>query len=135
MTQTSEFLKSAGTGNSEHGCWFAKVFPPEGVCKGCVLGKHHQEPFDSRKAWQAQNLLELVHSDVCCINLPSLAGARYILTFIDDFSHFTWVFFLKNKNLVFEKFKEFWAFAEKQCGRPIKCLRSENGGEYVNRPF
>jgi transposase InsO family protein len=57
------------------------------------------------------------------------------LTFIDDFSHFTWVFFLKNKNLVFEKFKEFWAFAEKQCGRPIKCLRSDNGGEYVNRPF
>jgi hypothetical protein len=45
-----------------------------------------------------------------------LAGARYIFTFIDDFSRFTWVFFLKNKNLVFEKFKEFWAFAEKQCG-------------------
>jgi hypothetical protein len=71
---------------------FPKVFPPEGVCKGCVLGKHHQAPFDSGKAWRAQNLLELVHSDVCCINLPSLVGARYILTFIDDFSHFTWVF-------------------------------------------
>jgi hypothetical protein len=54
------------------------------------------------------------------------------LTFIDDLSHFTWVFFLKNKNLVFEKFKEFQAFAEKKCGRPIKCLRSNNGGEYVN---
>jgi hypothetical protein len=82
-----------------------KVFPPEGVCKGCVLGKHHQAPFDSGQAWRAQNLLELVHNDVCSINLPSLEGARYILTFIDDFSHFTWVFFLKNKNLVFEKFK------------------------------
>jgi transposase InsO family protein len=112
-----------------------KVFPPEGVYKGCVLGKHHQAPFDSGKVWRAQNLLELVHNDVCCINLPSLAGARYILTFIDDLSHFTWVYFLKNKNLVFEKFKEFRAFAEKQCGQPIKCLRSENGGEYVNRPF
>jgi hypothetical protein len=76
-----------------------KVFPPKGVCKGCVLGKHHQAPFDSRKVWRGQNLLELVHNDVCYINLPSLASARYTLTFIDDFSHFTWVYFLKNKNL------------------------------------
>jgi hypothetical protein len=67
-----------------------KVFPLEGVYKGCVLGKLHQTPFDSGKAWQAQNPLELVHSDVFCINLPSLVGARYILTSIDDFYCFTW---------------------------------------------
>jgi hypothetical protein len=84
----------------------SKVFPFEGVCKVCVLGKHHHATFESDKAWRAKNLLYLVHSDVCCINLPSLEGVRYILTFIDD-SHFTWVFFLKNKNLVFEKFKDF----------------------------
>jgi hypothetical protein len=84
-----------------------KVFPPEGVCKVCILGKHSQAPFDSSKSWRTQNLLELVHSDVCYINLSSLEGARNILTFIDNFSHFTWVFFLKNKKLVFEKLKEF----------------------------
>jgi transposase InsO family protein len=85
--------------------------------------------------WRAQNLLELVQSYVCCINLPSLAGARYILTFIDDFCCFTWVFFLKSKNLVFENFKDFNAFDENKCGRPIKFSRSDNGGEYVNQPF
>jgi hypothetical protein len=100
-----------------------------------VLSKNHQAPFDSSKVWQEQDLLVQVHSDVCCINLPSLVGARYILTFIDDLSHFTWVYFLKNKNLVFENFKEFRAFSKKQCGQPIKCLRSKNGGEYFNRPF
>jgi hypothetical protein len=82
-----------------------RVFLPEGVFNGCVLGKHHQEPFDYGQSWRAHNLLELVHGDVCSINLPSLVGAMYILTFIDDFSHFTWVFFVKNKNIVFEKFK------------------------------
>jgi hypothetical protein len=98
-------------------------FPHEGVCKSCVLGKHHQAPFESGKVWRAQNLLELVHSDVCYINIPSLAGARYILTFIDDLSHFTWVYFLKNMNLVFEKFKELRSFVENKCGQVIKCLR------------
>jgi hypothetical protein len=53
------------------------------------------------------NLLDLVHNDLCCINIPSLANARYILIFIDDLSIFPWAYFLKNKNRVFEKFKEF----------------------------
>jgi hypothetical protein len=97
-----------------------KVSPPSGVCKGCVLGKHHQAPFNFGKAWRAQNLLDLVHCDVYCINLPSLACVRYILTFIDDFSHFMWIYFLNKKNLVFENFKEFRAFDEKKWGRPIK---------------
>jgi len=84
---------------------FSKASPPEGVCKGYVLGKHHQAPFDSRKSWTEHNLLELIHNDVCFINLPSLVDESYILTCIDDFSHFTWVLFLKNKNLVFWKFQ------------------------------
>jgi hypothetical protein len=93
---------------------------PDGVYRGCVLGKHHQAPFESGKVWKAQNLLELVHSDICCINIPSLACERYIFNFIDDMSRFTSVYFLKIKNYVFEKFKEFRAFTKKQCGRPIK---------------
>jgi hypothetical protein len=113
----------------------SKVFPPEGVFKACVLGKHHQEPFNSGKAWTTHNPLEMIHIDVCFINIPSLESVRYILIFIDDFSHFTWVFFLKRKNIFFENFKEFWSFDEKQFGQPIKLLRLENGGEYVNLPF
>jgi hypothetical protein len=112
-----------------------KVFPPKGVYKGCVLGNHHQEPFDSGKVWREQNLLNFIHSDVSCINIPSLEVERYILTFIDDLSHFTWVYFLNNKNLVCENFKEFQSFSENKCGSPIKCLRSHNGGEYVKCPF
>jgi hypothetical protein len=60
--------------------------------------------------------MELVHSDIYFINLPTLASSRDILTFIDDFSLFTWIYFLKKKNLVFEKFKEFRDFAENKCG-------------------
>jgi hypothetical protein len=112
-----------------------KVLPPDGVCKGCVLGKHHQAPFDYGNAWPASNLFELVHSELCCINKPSLAGAGYVFTFIDDLSHYNWVYFLKNKNRVFERFKEFRTLAEKQCGRHVKCLRSNNGGKYVSRQF
>lgn len=93
-----------------------KVLPPNGLCKGCVLGMHHWARFDSRNAWHASNPLELVHSDLFYINNPSLVGANYVLTFIDDLTHYTWVYFMKNKGHVFEKFKEFRGLVEKQCG-------------------
>jgi hypothetical protein len=41
-----------------------EVIPPKGVYKGYILGKHHQEPFDSRKVWKDEDLMELVQSDV-----------------------------------------------------------------------
>jgi hypothetical protein len=110
-----------------------KVLPPNGVFRGCILDKRHQAPFDSGSTWCMQNQLELVHSDMCCVNKTSLTCVRCILTFINEFSRFTWVYFLNNKNLSFEKLKDFRALAEKQCGQPIKCLRLDNSEKYVSR--
>jgi hypothetical protein len=44
---------------------------------------------------------------------PSMSRAKYVLTFIDDWSRYTWVYFLKNKSEVFECFRDFKALAEK----------------------
>ena len=91
-----------------------KTVPPNLVCRGCMLGKHHQKSFDLVKAWRAQERLELVHSDLSCMKKPSLASAKNILTVIDDLSLFTLVYLLNNKIQVFEKFKEFRELAEKR---------------------
>lgn len=85
------------------------------MCEGCVLGKHHWAAFEIGKAWRVNTQLELIHSDLCTLNHPSLVSARYLLAFIDDFPRYTWVYFLKNKGHVFEKLKEFMALTKKQC--------------------
>ena len=59
-------------------------------------------------------------------------GSMYLLTFIDDFSRYTWVFFLKKKSEVCEFFFELKALIENASGIKIKILRSDNGGEYVS---
>ena len=51
----------------------------------------------------------------------------YCVTFIDDFSQKTWIYFLKSKDEVFSKFKEFKALVENLSGRKIKVLRLDNG--------
>jgi hypothetical protein len=105
----------------------------EGVCEGCILGKHIEEKFEKGKARRASSSLELVHSDLMGpFSHPSIIKARYVLAFIDDYSCYTWVYFLKQKSEVFEHLKDFKALVETQVGKKIKILCIDNGGEYIN---
>ena len=107
-----------------------------GVCKGCVIGKHPEHKFDRGKANRATSILGLIHSDISGpMPITSMNGSRYLLTFIDDFSRYTWVFFLKKKAEVCEKFSELKALIKNASGLKIKILRSDNGGEYVSNEF
>ena len=63
----------------------------------------------------------------------SLSGYVYYVSFIDDFSCKTWIYFLKGKNEVFSKFKEYKALVENQTKRKIKTLRSDNGREFTSK--
>jgi hypothetical protein len=107
-----------------------------GVCQGCILGKHPEQKFDKGKAQRDSSPLEMIYNDITCrFPQPSISKARYVLTFIDDFSRFTWVFFLKLKSEVFECLIEFKALAENESGCKIKILHTNNGGDYVNKYF
>lgn len=105
-------------------------------CVPCIEGKQPKLPFSKKSYSRSKELLGLVHTDVCGpMQVPSLGGMRYFVTFIDDFSRKTFIYFLKRKVQVFEKFKLFKALAENQTGKKLKVLRSDNGGEYVNHVF
>ena len=109
---------------------------PDNLCEGCILGKQHKESFPAGKSIRAKAPLEIVHSDVCGpMQVPSLGGNRYVLTFIDDYTRKTWVYMLKQKSEVFEKFHHFKTLVEKQCGRYIKVLRTDRGGEHISQDF
>jgi hypothetical protein len=105
----------------------------EGVCKGCAQGKNIKNPFLKSDS-KIEGILEIIHSDVCgTIPSTSLSGYVYYVSFIDDYSPNTWVYFLKSKYEVFGKFKEFKALIENLSKRKIKILRSYNGGEYTSK--
>ena len=109
---------------------------PDSLCEGCILGKQHRESFPSGKSIREKSPLEIVHSDLCgSMQNPSLASSHYILTFTDDFTRKTWVYFLKIKSEVFEKNFNFKALVENQSGLHIKVLRTDRGGEYISKYF
>ena len=102
------------------------------ICKGCVVGKHPEHKFDRGKERIASCILGMIHSDIRGpMPTTSMNGSRYILTFIDDFSRYTWVFFIKKKSEILEKFTKLKALIENASGKKIKILRYDNGGEYI----
>ena len=80
--------------------------------------------------------LEIVHIDVGGIDqVSSLGGSNYYVTFIDDATRKTCVYCIKKKSDVFNTFKKWKALVENETRKKLKCLRSDNGGEYCNNEF
>ena len=105
------------------------------ICSGCQYGKAHQLPYEESK-FKAKEPLELIHYDVFGpIKQASIGGMKYMVTFIDDFSRYVWVYFMKEKSETFTKFQEFKNEAEAEVGKRILCLRTDNGGEYMSTGF
>ena len=105
------------------------------VCEPCQMEKQKRVQIVNSSTHNVAPL-ELVHMDVWGPS-PILArnGARYFLTFIDDFSRKVWIYFLRKKLEVFSRFKVWKAEVEKEQGRSVKCLRLDNGGEFTSREF
>ena len=57
------------------------------------------------------------------------------MSFIDDFSRKTWVYFLHEKSEALAMFKKFKARVEKEVGTDISCLRIDRGGEFLSNEF
>lgn len=105
-------------------------------CESCVEGKSHRLPFQHSTGRRTNHPLELIHSDVCGkIGTRSLGGGEYFVTFVDDHTRHVWVYILKHKDEVFQRFREWKVLVEKSTGRHVKALRSDNGGEYISNEF
>lgn len=101
-------------------------------CKSCLSGKQ-KKVSSSLNENKASRILQLVHSDVFGPTLvASLGGSWYYISFIDDYSRKVWIYLMKYKFEVLNKFREFVALVENQIGNRLKQLRTDNGGEFYS---
>ena len=69
------------------------------------------------------------------MNTSTKDGYYYFIIFIDDLSRYGYVYLMRRKSETFKKFKEFRAEAEKQLGRSLKVIRSDQRSEYLDSEF
>ncbi|KAK9053426.1 hypothetical protein SSX86_030060 [Deinandra increscens subsp. villosa] len=113
---------------------FPKLFPSNKVldCEVCMLAKSHRQSFKPNNT-RVGSPFSLIHSDVW--GPAEVVGGqnfRFFLLFVDDCTRMTWIYFLKHKSEVFEKFTAFYTMVQTQFQTKIQTLRSDNGGEFVN---
>jgi hypothetical protein len=85
------------------------------VCEHCMAGKQTRASFKCHDSSRKNDVLELVHSDVCGpLKVRSVGGALYFATFIDDHSRKLWVRILNIKDKVFYAFKEFQVSVQRE---------------------
>ena len=104
-------------------------------CRHCIFGKQFRRNFKVG-GHVSKGSLDYIHFDLrgMCPTI-SYMGETYYVLFIDDFSRKVWVYVLKRKVDVFNTFKQFRVMVEKRTGRTIKCLRTDNGGEFTFLEF
>nr|GFB29207.1 retrovirus-related Pol polyprotein from transposon TNT 1-94 [Tanacetum cinerariifolium] len=74
-------------------------FKKDHLCSACKQGKIHQKHHKSKTAFASNNLLYLLHMDLCGpMRVESINRKRYVLVVVDDHSRYTWVFFLHSKD-------------------------------------
>lgn len=106
----------------------------DSFCEGCIAGKAHRADIPKeRTSGRAEGLLDLVHSDVCGpMQVTSLGGSRYFITFIDDYSNWVVIYAIRQKSESADCYMNYEKFAERQTGRKIRVVRSDRGGEYLS---
>ncbi|KAK9182734.1 hypothetical protein WN944_025880 [Citrus x changshan-huyou] len=99
-------------------------------CDACQYGKVHKLHFGVTEIKTASPL-ELIHTDLWGpAPITSLNGYKYYISFIDDYSRYTWVYPLKAKSQALSVFIIFRTQVEKQFETTIKILQSDWGGEF-----
>jgi hypothetical protein len=105
-------------------------------CEHCVYGKQKRVKFLRVGKEKKNERLDLVYIYVWGpAQVSSLGGSRYYVTFIDDATRNTWVYCIRQKSDVFDNFKKWKSLVENETGKSLKCLRSDNGGEYCSKDF
>ncbi|GKC56599.1 retrovirus-related pol polyprotein from transposon TNT 1-94 [Tanacetum coccineum] len=113
---------------------FPELFPLNKPisCETCILAKSHRQTFKPSNTI-VKVPFSLIHSDVWG-PAPVIEGQsfRYYVIFVDDCTRITWIYFLKNKAEVYDRFTAFYAMIQTQFKKSIQIVRSNNGGEYMN---
>ncbi|GJT51594.1 putative ribonuclease H-like domain-containing protein [Tanacetum coccineum] len=97
-------------------------------------GKQHKASYKPISAVRLiTDTLQLLHMDLFGpTNIRSIDQKYYSLVVTDDFSRFTWTFFLGTKDETFYVLKEFIALIENQLNKKVKGIRCDNGTEFKN---
>ncbi|GJZ06559.1 putative ribonuclease H-like domain-containing protein [Tanacetum coccineum] len=112
----------------------SKIFQNDHTCVACQKGKQHKASCKAKTVSSISHSLQLLHMDLFGpTSVRSLNHKTYCLVITDDFSRFSWVFFLRTKDETSAILKDFIRQIENQLNQKVKTIRCDNGTEFKNK--
>ncbi|GJU19753.1 putative ribonuclease H-like domain-containing protein [Tanacetum coccineum] len=110
-----------------------KLFENDHTCVACQKGKQHKASYKTKLVSSISQPLQMLHMDLFGPTfVKSLNKKMYCLVVTDDYSRFSWVFFLATKDETSEILKTFITGIENQINHKVKIIRCDNGTEFKN---
>ncbi|GJY78101.1 putative ribonuclease H-like domain-containing protein, partial [Tanacetum coccineum] len=112
----------------------SKIFQNDHNCVACQKGKQHKASCKAKSVSSISQPLQLLHIDLFGpTSVRSINHKTYCQVINDDFSRFSWVFFLRTKDETSGILKDFIRQIENQLNKKVKTIRCDNGTEFKNR--
>ncbi|KAJ9542139.1 LOW QUALITY PROTEIN: hypothetical protein OSB04_028645 [Centaurea solstitialis] len=103
------------------------------LCSACEKGKQTRASFKSKQISSISSPLQLLHMDLFGpVNVQSIAGKKYTLVIVDEYSRYTWVFFLRSKSDAPEEIILFVRKMERLNNLTVRSIISDHGTEFKN---
>ncbi|KAJ9555546.1 hypothetical protein OSB04_010160 [Centaurea solstitialis] len=108
-------------------------YTKESLCSACEKGKQTRASFKSKQISSISSPLQLLHMDLFGpVNVQSIGGKKYTLVIVDEYSRYTWVFFLRAKSDAPEEIILFVRKMERLNNLAVRSIRSDHGTEFKN---
>nr|GEW97902.1 retrovirus-related Pol polyprotein from transposon TNT 1-94 [Tanacetum cinerariifolium]GEW98200.1 retrovirus-related Pol polyprotein from transposon TNT 1-94 [Tanacetum cinerariifolium] len=112
----------------------SKIFNNDHSCAACQKGKQHKATCKAKLVSSIIQPLQMLHMDLFGLtSIMSINHKKCCLVVTDDFSRFSWVFFLATKDETSKVFKPFITTIENQINKKVKVITCDNGTKFKNR--
>ncbi|KAL8135806.1 hypothetical protein AgCh_010426 [Apium graveolens] len=109
------------------------IFAPDGLCDSCQKAKQRKSSFKSKTESSILEPYHLLHVDLFgLVNVMSIAKKKYAMVIVDEFTRYTWVYFLHKKNETASTLTDHVRQLDKLLKDSVKIIRSDNGIEFKN---
>nr|GFA79322.1 retrovirus-related Pol polyprotein from transposon TNT 1-94 [Tanacetum cinerariifolium] len=108
-------------------------FVKDHLCSSYELGKAKRKSFQSKTTLSSKRWLQLLHMELCGpIRVASINGKRYVLVIVDDYSRYTWTYFLGSKDETPKVLIEFLRLVQIGLHAQVRIVRTDKGTKFLN---
>ncbi|GKB39109.1 retrovirus-related pol polyprotein from transposon TNT 1-94 [Tanacetum coccineum] len=104
------------------------------LCSSCELSKAKRSSFKTKVVLSSKGRLNLLHMDLCGpMWVKIINGKKYILVIVDDYSRYTWTFFLRTKDETPKVLKDFLKMIQGNLQAQVITVRTDRGTKFLNK--